>query len=170
MADNFTFTEGSGKTMAALEDSSVLHQKVVLEHTGASTTPLTTSNTNPIPVVKRPLAAGNGLTLHHLKAAGSTNATSVKASAGSVYCINAINTNSADRFLKLYNKASAPTVGSDTPVAVFPLPENVPLNLNLAGFGIAFTTGIAYAITTGVADSDTGAVTANDVLLNLLYI
>lgn len=36
------------------------------------------------------------------------------------------NINAAARYLKLYNKASAPTVGTDTPVLTIPLPPAPP--------------------------------------------
>lgn len=112
-----------------------------------------------------------GLTLSRTLSAASTNATSVKASAGQVFWIYCTNTNAAVRYLKLYNKASAPTVGSDTPVATLAIPGNTAG----AGFhlqsplGLTFGTGIAFAITTGVADADTGAVAANEVVVNLGY-
>ena len=32
---------------------------------------------------------------------------------------------------------------------------------------LKFSTGIAFALTTGAADSDTGAVAANDIIVNL---
>ncbi len=38
-----------------------------------------------------------------------------------------------------------------------------------ASQGIAFDTGIMFRITTGIADNDTGAATANDVLVNVDY-
>jgi hypothetical protein len=95
----------------------------------------------------------------------------VKASAGQIGFIFAINLNAAIRYLKLYNKASAPTVGTDTPIATLPIPASS----TGAGFmltipsGVNFSTGIAYATTTGVADSDTAAVAANEILLFLGY-
>lgn len=113
-----------------------------------------------------------GLTISRVLSAASTNATSVKASAGQVYTIIATNTNAAVRYLKLYNKASAPTVGTDTPVMTLAIPGNTAgagLVLDTGGMGIAFATGIALALTTGIADADTGAVAANEVVVNLLY-
>lgn len=102
-------------------------------------------------------------------AAASTNATSAKASAGVLYSLVGYNAAAALRYLKIYNKASAPTVGTDTPVLTIPLPAT-------AGFAIDFPlgfrcdTGIAYALTTGAADADTGALTAADVVgLNVIY-
>jgi hypothetical protein len=116
------------------------------------------------------LAVGPGSGAKLISAA-STNATSVKSSAGQVYAIYAHNINAAVRYLKVYNKASAPTVGTDVPVLTLPIPGNAAG----AGFvletthGIAFATGIAIALTTGVADTDTGAVAANEIVVNLLY-
>lgn len=104
--------------------------------------------------------------------AASTNATSVKASAGVVFAIIAQNLNASVRYLKLYNKASAPTVGTDTPVFTMPIPASA----TGAGFtwsippGIDFSTGIAFALTTGSADNDTGAVAASEIFVALAYV
>lgn len=112
-----------------------------------------------------------GATATKLISAASTNATSVKASAGTLYMVSAINLNAAARYLKFYNKASAPTVGTDTPVLTFAIPGNTAG----AGFiisvpqGIEFTTGIAFALTTAAADADTGAVAASEIIVNLAY-
>lgn len=112
-----------------------------------------------------------GLTMATLLSAASTNATSVKASAGTLYALQVFNVNAAARYLKLYNKASAPTVGTDTPVKTLTIPGNT----EGRGFviaipqGLAFGTGIAFALTTGVAVADTGAVAANELVVNLDY-
>lgn len=103
-----------------------------------------------------------GLSNARVAAAASTNATSVKGSPGGIVSINVFNGNAAVRYLKLYNKASAPTVGTDVPLATFPLAIGKERDIAPPG-GIDFTTGIAYAITSGIADNDTGAVSANDV-------
>lgn len=101
--------------------------------------------------------------------AASTNATSLKASAGQVGIIVCTNTNASARFLKFYNKASSPTVGTDTPVLTFLIPGNTSGFTINCGCGFEFTTGIAFALTTGVADADTGAVAANEIIVNLGY-
>ncbi len=110
-----------------------------------------------------------GATPYDLISAASTNATSVKASAGQVYNLVATNTNAAVRYLKLYNLASAPTVGTSTPVQVYMLAPNGGVSLTFP-VGMAFSTGIALAITTGAADADTGAVAANEVIVNMTFI
>lgn len=129
------------------------------------------SDNSTIPVSNSPTTSG-GLSISRTISAASTNATSAKASAGQVYTIMAHNINASVRYLKLYNKASSPTVGTDTPVLTLPIPGNsagAGFVLDTGGSGIAFSTGIAYAITTGVADSDTGAVSANEIVVNVLY-
>lgn len=104
-----------------------------------------------------------------LSAAADTNATSVKASAGDLFNIHGHNANAAARYLKIYNKASAPTVGSDTPVMTLYLAPQAAFKYDFPD-GFYFSTGIAYALTTGVADADTGALTAADILgLNISY-
>lgn len=104
-----------------------------------------------------------------VSAAASTNATSAKASAGTIMQIIGYNAAAALRYLKIYDKASAPTVGTDTPILTIPLPAAAGFVIDFA-FGFRLNTGIAYALTTGAADADTGALTAADVLgLNVVY-
>lgn len=98
----------------------------------------------------------------------------VKATAGQVYWIHAMNLGSATRFLKVYNATAASvTVGTTTPVLTFPIATQG--DSNGAGFtlsipnGIAFDTAITVAATTAVGDSDTGAPGANEVIVNLGY-
>lgn len=109
-------------------------------------------------------------TVHTLNSAATTNATSVKATAGRVYALVLSNQNAAARFFKLYNKASAPTVGTDIPVAVIPVAASSSVVLELGTFGIQFGTGIAYAITGAIGDADATAVTAGDFKVNLQYV
>ena len=61
-------------------------------------------------------------TLSALTSAATTNATSVKTSGGTIYNIVASNTGAAAAYLKIYNKASAPTVGTDIPVHTCVIP------------------------------------------------
>lgn len=132
--------------------------------------PGNTANTTPWLVTDTAATTG-GLTAGRIISAATTNATSVKGSAGQLYTILAHNINAAVRYLKLYNKATAPTVGTDTPILTMPIPGNTAG----AGFvincdkGWAFSLGVAAAITTGVADADTGAVAANEIVINLGY-
>lgn len=103
-----------------------------------------------------------------VSAAASTNATSAKASAGDLFRVMGYNAAITVRYLKFYNKASAPTVGTDVPVLTIALAPSSAFERSLDA--LYFSTGIAYAMTTGSADADTGALTAGDVLgLNVVY-
>lgn len=115
--------------------------------------------------------AAGGATPFKLVSAASTNPTSVKGSAGTLYGIQVTSINAAIRYLKLYDKASAPTVGTDTPVKVIGIPGNAAGAGAMIALpvGVAFATGIALALTTGIADADTGAVAASEIAVNLDY-
>jgi hypothetical protein len=120
-------------------------------------------------VVNIPTATATAPTAARIASAASTNATSVKASAGNLYRVFVANTTGAAKFMKFYNKASSPTVGSDTPVFTLAIPANGMITLGL-DFPYAFSTGIAYAITGAVGDADTTATAANDVHGFLQYL
>jgi hypothetical protein len=95
----------------------------------------------------------------------------VKASAGQVGYIICSNINVAARYIKLYDKASAPTVGSDTPVFTEVLPGSATgggIALNIPA-GISFSNGISFALTTGMAVADTGVVAASEISVNIGY-
>lgn len=114
--------------------------------------------------IKKPSATGR-----IVSSANTTNATSIKASTGDLFGIQAYNTTAAVVYLKIYNKASAPTVGTDTPVMTIPIPPNAPIVITWTN-GYYFSTGIAIALTGAAADADTTAVTAGAIVgLNLNY-
>lgn len=105
-----------------------------------------------------------------INSAATTNATSVKATAGNVYGVVASNTSASIRYLKFYNKASAPTVGTDVPIITCVLPAGSTQHFNFGALGIRFTIGIALAITAGAADSDTAVIAASEVKVLTAYI
>jgi hypothetical protein len=153
MADNLTLNAGSGGATAATDEISGVHYSRVKA------------------VLGRDGVAKDVGTIARLISAASTNATSLVAAPGTVYSIFAVNLNAAVRYLKFYNKATSPTVGTDTPVLTLPIPASA----TGAGFtwnpqgGLDFSTGIAYAVTTGATDADTGAVAANEIFLGISY-
>jgi hypothetical protein len=103
-----------------------------------------------------------------LSAAATTNATSVKATNGTLRRIIGYNAASGARYLKLYDKASAPTVGTDTPRKTHYLPAATGFAFDLDDY---FGQGIAFALTAAAADSDTAALTAGDIVcLNIDYL
>lgn len=108
------------------------------------------------------LASTTANTTHTLTSAATTNATNVKATAGRVYSIVLSNANAAARFFKLYARATAPTVGTDIPIATFEVAANSSRVIDFGPFGLQVATGISYAITGLIADSDTTAISAGD--------
>lgn len=105
--------------------------------------------------------------------AATTNATSTKASAGTVYGIIVANASAETRYLKVYNKASAPTVGTDTPVLTFPVASGATLIVPCGELGIRLGTGIAWALlgSAGAADSATTACSAaSDTKVSISYL
>lgn len=125
-----------------------------------------------VPISPRPNTTGaNGTTPYKLISLATTNANVVKNTGGNLYSIVAIGLTSTVRFLKFYNKATAPTVGTDVPIMTIPVPANtqgagisIPFSM-----GVNFPLGIAIAITAGSADNDAVAIGAEDVLINLTY-
>ena len=122
---------------------------------------------------------GGAFSTLKLLSAATTNATAVKTSPGRLYGGQISNFATSPRFLKLYNKTSAPVPGTDVPALTIVLPGaasastpvTVSINQALTGdLGVLFNTGIGFAITGAVADADTTAIAAGDVLVNLLYV
>jgi hypothetical protein len=133
--------------------------------------PGNTANTTPWLVSQVPTTAG-GLSISRTLSAANTTGINAKGSAGQVYGWAITNTNASARFVKLYNKATAPTVGTDTPVITLVIPGNATgAGMVAAEFtsGIAFGTGIGYGITGAIADNDTTAPAANEVVVNLFF-
>lgn len=115
----------------------------------------------------RPTAGG--ITQFRRLATADTNLVAVKASAGRVYGYVISNTSAAAKFVKLYNKATAPTLASDVPVRTIMVPAGGIAAYHV-GAGLAgFTAGIAIAATGAIGDTDTTALAANDLIIQIDY-
>lgn len=141
-----------------------------------STLPATPAGTNVMGgtfcTLSATAAQGAALLVSQLaSAAASTNATLVKSSAGRIAKIRGYNAAAAVRYLKLYNKATAPVPGTDTAFMQIPLKPADMFDFDVDALGVSFGTGIGYAITTGSSLTDATAVTAADVVgLTILYV
>lgn len=114
------------------------------------------------------LISSSPQTARLLSAAGSTNATLVKGGNGTLGHIVGHNAKAAVVYLKLYDKATAPTVGTDTPRMTIHLPASASFQFD---FDMYFSAGIGFALTGAAADADTTALVAGDILaLNINYI
>lgn len=110
----------------------------------------------------------------HKVAAGSNDATSLKATPGTLWEVSGINISATTTcYLKFYDKATAPDPSVDTPVYVVPLASAGSAVGKPEQFvwpeGLRFKVGIAYAIVTGIADNDNTGVTAANVEISGSY-
>lgn len=101
------------------------------------------------------------------------SAEQVKASAGKLCKLRMTNFATSPRYVKLYNHAS-PTVGTTTPIDTIVLPaaessDACVVTETFGDKGIAFDTALSLACTTALADNDTGAPSANDVVISAYY-
>jgi hypothetical protein len=100
--------------------------------------------------------------------AATTNSTLVKAGATAVNVITASNNGATVAYLKLYNKATAPTVGTDAPIGTILIPINGTVTVS-GPFSMRAATGLGFGITGGAAITDTTAVALSQVTLMINY-
>ncbi len=98
----------------------------------------------------------------------TTNAVTIKASAGRLYSLDAVNTTGAVKVVRFYDLAAAPTVGTDIALLVVAIPANSSVNVRWPE-GRSFLVGISVAITGAIAYNDATAVAAHDVQLAASY-
>lgn len=111
------------------------------------------------------LVARSSLTI----SAASTNSTLVAAGYRLLTGWAIENNGAGYAYVKLYDKATAPTVGTDTPAAVLPAPPSGGANISLAR-PVRFVAGLGLGITGGLANGDTTAVGASQVGVTLFYV
>jgi hypothetical protein len=104
-----------------------------------------------------------------LSAAG-INATNVRSGFGYLIGWSIANTTNVARYVRLYDKASAPVPASDVPFfrLVIP-PSDGKSEMVFSSSPIWLARGLAYDITAASPDTDTTAVSAGDVIVNLLF-
>lgn len=121
-------------------------------------------------VTPAPSASNGFATYHTLISAASTNATSVKATNGTIGTLILTNTSATWAYFKLVNKASAPTTGTDTAVINIGVAPNTTQDCSTAFAGLRMTTGIAYYVSGGASLTDnTPLATAGTFLVNLTF-
>lgn len=109
--------------------------------------------------------------VHRLISTADVNATLVKGSPADLHGLIASNINAAVRYLKLYDKATAPSE-TDTPKLTIALTAGTtgPVSGFIDSKPVEFRNGLGFRITTGVADNDIGAVAAGEIVINLIYL
>lgn len=154
--------------------------------TGTAVVTLVASDTNGLVGLDMPLPAGTanigtvnaiqvvnsapGSTPVSVNSAATTNAAVSKATAGVVLNVSANNTTVVAKYIRFYNKATAPTVGTDVPILVVTVPASSSKEIEFGTFGKRFSNGIGLAITNAAPVLDATVVAAGDVQLAYDYI
>lgn len=106
----------------------------------------------------------------------TTNSTLVNGAGTRLDGFYVFNTTATNKFLKFYDKVTAPTVGTDTPKMTIQVPGTAagttsnPIYISFGdNKGIWFTSGLGLGITGAVGDSDTTSTAAGDVYLTVSY-
>lgn len=111
---------------------------------------------------------GGATNLHFFSVTGAPAAVAIKASAGTLYGVQAVNTGAAPVYLKIYNTASGSVVvGTTVPLVTIPVPTTATTGAGIAisfPVGIVFGTAISYTFTNVAADNDATAVAVGTTL------
>ena len=107
-----------------------------------------------------------------LNSLSNTNGSLIIAGTVGIQSFYATNIGATVAYVKLYNKATAPTVGTDVPEMIIAVPRLASGVPGVATFpigfsGLRFNLGLGLAITGGFADTDTTAVAAGQVKIKL---
>jgi hypothetical protein len=185
-----TIQATSGTALTADQSNSILKASLYVKKTTAGDTVLTVGSAisaNSVPVVIASDQAAvpasqsgtwtavpnagtaGGTTPYHLISAASTNATNVKASAGQLYGFEVSNTNASARYIRFYDTSASPTVGTTTIKKTVQIPGNATV-IRAYPVGLKFSSGIGFSVTGLMADSDTTAIGAGDVSIDLDYL
>lgn len=111
-------------------------------------------------------------TPYFLNSAATTNGALILTGTSNVSSFYATNEGATAAYIKLYNKATAPTVGTDVPEMTIPVPAAVSGAPGVAtipiGFhGFRFALGLGIAITRNAVHTDTTAIGAGEVKVKL---
>lgn len=165
IADDAPFTPGTNAVvMAGFEADESAPDSVDEGDAGAARMTLDRKQI----VTARPHTSG-GLTPYSAISTAAVLSAQIKGSAGQVYSMQGFSIDATAVYVRLYNQTGAP---ADTDNANIVWRGMVPTN---GGFvlkfpsGLAFATGIGIRATTGITDTDTGALSASEVLVNVQY-
>lgn len=105
---------------------------------------------------------------HQKTAAATTNLTSARTQRCNLMCAILTNASAATKWVKLYDKATAPVLASDVPKAKIAVPAGSTVLLQPPD-GLNFDTGFAYALTGAAADTDATALAAGDMSVTFWF-
>lgn len=100
--------------------------------------------------------------IHRLVSAASTNDTLIRTGAIRLFGVILTNDAAGSLYVKYYNKATQPVVGTDIPVLTFCVKTKESINLDFGDDGILFDKGLGIGITGAIPDNDTTNTGANE--------
>ena len=111
-------------------------------------------------------------TPYFLNSAATTNGALILTGTSNVSSFYATNEGATAAYIKLYNKATAPNVGTDVPEMIIPVPaavSGVPgvATIPIGFHGFRFALGLGIAITRNAVHTDTTAIGAGEVKVKL---
>lgn len=163
---NVTVVAGGGGSSGGLTNTELRASAVPVSISGTAS--VTVSNT-PLPTILNATAVTGGVLGFKVLSAASTNSTNVKASAGRIYSCQFSNSSASYRYVKFYNLATAPVVGTTPVVSIVGVPPGGRASLTSAQ-GIYCSAGIGFSIVGGPDDANTTAVAANDIHGSITYL
>ena len=107
--------------------------------------------------------------LYSVNSLATANPALIQAGPTRLQGIYANNASAATKWVRFYNKATAPTVGTDIPVTVVAIPASSSKEIDF-GEGIAFSLGLGVSITGAAPATDATAVAAGDVQLGIEFV
>lgn len=122
-----------------------------------------------LPVVLQPDTSVGYQKFHHVSSLATTNDTLVETGSKSIghVSIMHIGTGNSNRYLKLYNKATAPT-SADVPMLTLAVHSGETIVLT-PSIPFVFSNGLGYRMTANYADNDNTAVAAGEMAINIIY-
>ena len=106
---------------------------------------------------------------YKVTALATTNSALIKTGQSRVYGWLLDNLSASTRYVKLYNKASAPVVGTDPVQDTISIPAGGCAPFWAGDIGLNYPLGIGIGITAGGLDSDVAPCAAGDVLAHIFY-
>ena len=105
--------------------------------------------------------------------AASVNSVVITANPGIFHGATGYSLDATPVYVRFYDMATAPAA-TDVPFARMMIPANATASLGAgnnseAPIARVLTYGLGIRVTTGITDADTGALTANEVILNTFY-
>lgn len=174
-----TALTGSGNLKAAIVEDTTSNKSVNVAqingvtplmgagNTGTGSPRVTIATDQADVAVKIIPQTSGGVTTYHLSSAATTNATVVRSAACQLYGWSLYNNTASIKKITFHNTASTPTAGASVFFTII-LPANSGANAFFET-GIAFSAGLSITTVTGAADSNSTAVAADDMNINLFY-